>query len=50
MTYTCDGCGVRLEANEVLEHPVTRELLCPHCMAHVDPIEENPLFEHRRFA
>lgn len=48
--YTCDECGRTLAVNEVLEHPVTRELLCPHCMSHVDPIEEHPLFEPRRFA
>lgn len=48
--YTCDECGRTLAVNEVLEHPVTRELLCPHCMSHVDPVEEHPLFEPRRFA
>lgn len=47
--YTCDECGRTLAVNEVLEHPVTRELLCPHCMSHVDPVEEHPLFEPRRF-
>jgi len=48
--YTCDECGRTLAVNEVLEHPVTRELLCPHCMSHVDPVEEHPIFEPRRFA
>lgn len=48
--YSCDDCGRTLAVNEVLEHPVTRELLCPHCMSHVDPIEDHPLFEPRRFA